>query len=223
MSLHVYTDVEQRSDEWFDLRCGRVTASTVGRLVTAKTLTVADNDDSRRFTSQLVAERITKTIDPTFMSDDMFRGVVEEPRAREHYSEHCAPAVECGFMLRQEAGWTLGLSPDGLVGTDGLLEIKSPRAKGHISTVIHNQVPTAYMPQLQAALLVSGRQWVDFVSWCAGEPMWPIRVYPDEHWHEAIVEAVTQFETRAQTQVDIYRARIKGLPPTERLDLEVVA
>jgi hypothetical protein len=222
MSLTEYRDIEQRSDEWYAIRCGIVTASAVGRLITTKTLAVADNDDSRRFTEQLVAERITGRVDPTFQNDDMFRGVVEEPRAREHYGEHCAPATECGFLLREEPGWKLGLSPDGLVGDDGLIEVKAPRAKGHIATVIADEVPPPYMPQLQAALLVSGRKWIDYISWCAGEPMWPIRVYPDERWHEAIVEAVTQFETRAQEAIDIYRTRTAGLPATERLELELI-
>jgi hypothetical protein len=121
-------------------------------------------------------------------------------------------------MVREEPGWKLGLSPDGLVGDDGLIEIKSPQAKTHVATVLNNEVPPQYMPQLQAALLVSGRDWVDFLSWCGGEPMWPIRVLPDQRWFDAITVAVAAFEMTARQMVHAYNEATAGLPATERLD-----
>jgi hypothetical protein len=67
-------------------------------------------------------------------------------------------------MRRDEDGWTLGYSPDGLVGDDGLIEIKAPRAKTHLRTILADEVPAHYMAQCQAGLLVTGRKWIDFVS-----------------------------------------------------------
>ena len=178
---------------------------------------VADNDTHRGLTTLLVAERITGWTDPTYVNADMWRGVECEPIARDIYSGHYQQATEVGFILRVEDGWQLGYSPDGLVGTDGLIEIKSPRAKTHLNTILADEVPAFYMPQLQAGLLVSGRDWIDFVSYVGGMPLWVKRVLPDPRWFEAIVAAVTRFETTAAEMVAAYEKATKGLPATERL------
>jgi putative phage-type endonuclease len=222
MTLHVYDDLEQGSDEWHDVRRGMVTASVVGRLITAKTIKAASNDDSRGLTALLAAERITGWTDSTYVNEDMWRGKIDEPRARDTYSEHYTPAVEVGFMVREDAGWRLGYSPDGLVGDDGLIEVKCPRAKGHIATIVRSEIPAHYMAQLQAGLLVSGRQWIDYISFCGGLPMWVQRVTPDERWHEAIVEAVTTCEAAIEEVVAQYRESVTGLPMTERMELVVI-
>ena len=183
-------------------------------------LSVAENDTSRGLTALLVAERITGWTDPTFQSYDMMRGVECEPIARDYYSGHHQQAVEVGFMLREEDGWTLGYSPDGLVGDDGLIEVKSPRAKTHLRTILADQVPPEYMPQLQAGLLVSGRAWIDFVSFVGGMPLWVKRVQPDSRWFDAIVAAATKFETTAAEMTAAYQKKTQGLPMTERLALD---
>jgi hypothetical protein len=217
VTLTVLDDLLQGSPEWHDQRRGIVTASVVGKLLTP-TGKVASNDYSRALTAQLVAERITGYTDPTFQSDDMIGGVNEEPRARFLYSERYAEARESGFMRRDEDGWTLGYSPDGLVGDDGLIEIKAPRAKKHVATVISGEVPAEHMPQIQAGLLVSGRQWLDFISFCGGLPMWVKRVYPDPRWFDAISQAAKQFETNAAEMAAAFEAAVEGLPATERID-----
>ena len=210
-------DVEQRSPEWFAARTGIVTASVVGKLLTP-TLKVADNDTARGVIAGLVAERITGTVEQTFMSDDMFRGVEHEPYARDIYSGHYQQAVECGFMRYDGDGWTLGYSPDGLVVDEGLVEIKCPRAKGHVSTILADKVPAYYMAQLQAGLLVSGRDWIDYVSFCAGLPLYVKRVTPDPAWHEAIVAACRKFETTADEMTAAYETATTDLPATERIN-----
>jgi hypothetical protein len=153
----------------------------------------------------------------------MLRGHEDEPRARDLYSEHYAPARESGFMVRREDSWTLGYSPDGLVGDDGLIEVKAPRAKKHLTTILSGEVPPEHMPQIQAGLLVSGREWLDFISFCGGMPMWVRRVLPDQRWFDAITEAVEQFETTAAEMVATYEAAVVGLPTTERLvEMEMI-
>lgn len=221
MTLHIFDNMEQRSPEWFEARCGIVTASVVGKLLTP-TLKVADNDTARGIIASLVAERITGTVEPTFTSDDMFRGIVHEPLARDAYSEHHEKAVECGFMRLDNDGWSLGSSPDGLVGDDGGIEVKCPRAKSHVLTILADEVPPFYTGQIQAALLVSGRKWWDYVSFCAGLPLYVKRVYPDPAWHEAITAAVASFETKAAEMVAAYEQATKNLPATERvIELEM--
>jgi putative phage-type endonuclease len=211
---------EQRSDEWYTARRGIVTASAVGKLLTP-TLKVADNDTARGLTAALVAERITGTVEPTFVNDDMWRGIEHEPYARDLYSGLYQQAVECGFMVRREDDWTLGYSPDGVVADEGLIEIKCPRAKAHVVTILTDAVPAYYMAQLQAGLLVTGRKWIDYVSFHAGLPLYVKRVHPDPAWQDALIAACRAFETNAAQMVAEYDQRAQTMPPTERLDFEI--
>jgi putative phage-type endonuclease len=220
MTLHELPDLEQGSEEWHAARRGIVTASVVGKLLTP-TLKVADNGYSRGLTVSLAAERITGWTEETPMTSDMWRGVECEPIARDAYSEHYAPVTELGFMRRDDGKWTLGYSPDGLVGDDGLIEIKSPRAKTHVRTILADEVPAHYMPQLQAGLLVSGRAWIDFVSFVGGMPLYVKRVEPDERWFDAITDACITFEANATRIVAEYQQRTKNMPMTERPDFEI--
>lgn len=223
MSLHIHDEIDQRTPEWFEQRRGMVTASVVGKLVTAKTVKVASNDESRGLCAQLTAERVNGwSDDPMFTSADMERGIEHEPVAREKYAERIdAPVKTVGFMVRDDWGYSIGYSPDALVGDDGLLEIKCPRAKGHLTTVVTGVVPAHHMAQLQCGLLVSGRKWIDFVSFCAGMPMFVKRVTPDPRWQEAIVEAVAAFEQASADLASAFFAAADGLPPTERIQLEI--
>lgn len=221
MTLEVFADVVQGSDQWHDQRRGMVTASAVGKLITNSTLKTASNDESRGLTALLVAERITGWTDPTFTTDDMYRGILCEPIAREAYAKHHAPVAEVGFMRRDEDGWVLGLSPDGLVGDDGLVEIKAPRAKTHIRTILAGEVPAQHIAQCQAALLVSGRDWLDFISFHGGLPLFVKRVLPDPKWFAAIEAACRAFEDTARAMVADYESRVVGLPMTERIDIDL--
>lgn len=224
MTLHVFTDLIQGTDEWLEARRGIVTASVVGQLVTPKTIKPASNDHSRALTAQLVAERITGWSEHPYVSHDMLRGSLDEPVARALYAEHYAPVVEVGFMVRDDWGFKIGYSPDGLVGDDGLIEIKSRRPKQHLSTILAGEVPAENMAQIQCGLLVSGRQWCDYISYCGGMPMWVKRVEPDPRWHEAILAAVEAFERTAAEMIARYEVAVAGFPMTERstYDMEVV-
>ena len=220
MTLTTYPDVIQGTPDWDDVRRGLVTASAVGALITA-TGKVAANEGSRTLTNLLVAERITGHTDPTYQSDDMLRGLMDESRATAKYAEHNGVEVaEMGFMTREIDGHHLGYSPDGLVGDDGLVEVKSRRQKKHLATILADAVPPENVVQLQAGLLVSGREWIDYISWCGGMPMWTKRVLPDPVLHVAIVEALAVFEENAARMLADYAARTKGLPATERINLD---
>ena len=222
MSLIELPDLIQGTDEWHDQRRGIVTASVVGKLLTS-TGKPANNETSRTLTAQLVAERITGWTDPVFVSDDMLRGHDDEPRAVDVYAEHHAPVTKVGFMVRDDLGLRVGYSPDGLVGDDGLIEVKSRRAKKQLQTILEDEVPAENMAQLQAGLLVSGREWVDYVSYCGGMPLYVKRVEPLLEWFDAIRDAVAAFEDAAAQMVADYEAATKGMPATERvIELEMV-
>ena len=222
MSLIELPDLIQGTDEWHDQRRGIVTASVVGRLLTS-TGKVASNDTSRTLVAQLVAERITGWTDPVYVSDDMLRGHDDEPRAVDVYAEHFAPVTATGFMVRDDWGFSIGYSPDGLVGTDGLIEVKSRRAKKQLQTILDDAVPAENMAQIQCGLLVSGRVWCDYVSYCGGMPLYVKRVYGDPNWFDAIVAAVTSFELAASLMTEQYEAATAGLPATERIvEMEMI-
>jgi hypothetical protein len=223
MSLREYPELIQGTDEWHEQRRGMVTASVVGQLITAAKLQPANNMESRALTALLVAERITGWVDPTYVGDDMIRGWTDEPTALETYAKHYAPVATTGFMVRDDWGFEIGYSPDGLVGDDGQIECKSRRPKKHLQTILAGEVPSENMPQIQCGLLVSGRKWCDYLSFCGGMPIYPIRVEADERWHTAILAAVTAFEQAAAEMTAQYLTAVAGLPMTERtVEMEMV-
>lgn len=182
---------------------------------------VANNDTSRAVVLTLAAERIAGWTEDFPMTSDMWRGVEAESFARDVYSGHFAEAREIGFMIREEDVWRLGYSPDGLVGDDGLIEIKAPRAKTHVRTILADEVPAHYMAQCQAGLLVSGRKWLDFVSYVGGMPLYVTRVYPEPLWFDAITAACIAFEESVAQIVADYEHRVADMPQTERIDFNL--
>lgn len=216
MTLTTYAELEQGSQEWLDARCGLLTASTIGKLITPSTLKVADNETSRGLTMTLAAERITGHVDYVHPTADMTRGSTDEPYARQYYADHFAPVEELGFMVLERDGIKLGFSPDGLVGADGIIEIKSRKPKEQLSTVLAGRPPAYNVAQLQTALYVTGRDWLDYVSFSAGLPLWVQRVYPDKRWFAAIEDAAASFEINVFNMINNFSAATKGMPATER-------
>lgn len=221
--LTIHHTITQGTDEWHDQRRGIVTASAVGKLLTETTGKPARNDYSRALTLTLAAERITGWTEPTYVTADMQRGIDDEPIARALYAEHYADVYETGFMVEDQWGFDIGYSPDGLVGEEGLIEIKSRRAKTQLDTILKDEVPQENMAQLQCGLLVSGREWIDYVSYCAGMPLYVERVTPStDWWFPRILAAVEKFEAEVADIVATYRNNTKNLMPTERYDLDIV-
>lgn len=219
MSLTVYRELVQGSEAWINARAGILTASVVGQLITPGKIQLSKSDTARSVMENLLAERITGHVDEIPMSMDMERGVLDEPYARDLYAEHTGQQVdEIGFMVKDENGWRLGYSPDGLVGDDGLIEIKSRKPKIHLRTILDDRVPPANMAQLQTGLLVSGREWIDYISYAGGWPLYVKRVYPDQQWREAIGEAVDAYETFADLMTETYKTRTEGAPIAPRID-----
>lgn len=218
MAITIHRDFVQGSDEWHAARCGLLTASEM-KLIITPTLKVADNDKSRAHLFELLAQRITSYVEPSYVSDDMLRGMEDEILARQLYAERFEPVEEAGFVTNDEWGFTLGCSPDALVGSDGLLEIKSRRQKFQVNTIIDGVMPADYAIQVQTELLVTDRKWCDFVSYCGGLPMIVIRVYPNMEIQMAIVEAAAKFEEKLAEKHAAYDNELKintRLVPTER-------
>ena len=218
-----YPEMIQGSDEWHAVRCGLLTASEVKLILTPK-LKIADNEKTRTHLWELLAQRISGYTEPTYIGEAMMRGKEDEIYARIAYSEHYGEVEEAGFITNDAWGFTLGYSPDGLVGNDGLLECKSRRQAYQISTVvenvIENTIPEEYVLQCQTGLLVTGRKWLDFISYSGGLPMAVIRVNPDPVIQDAIIAAATAFEAKLAEKLAIYKQAVASpeyrLIPTER-------
>lgn len=218
MTITYHRDLVQGSDEWHAARCGMLTASEM-RLIITPTLKVASNEKERAHLFELLAQRVTGYVEPSYVSDDMLRGREDEIEARALYAERYAPVEECGFVVNDRWGFRIGYSPDGLVGSDGLIECKSRRQKYQVETIVSGAMPDDYMIQAQTGMLVAERQWLDFVSYSGGLPMATIRVYPDARIQEAILVAAESFEERLSVRLKQYREALAGkarLIPTER-------
>jgi putative phage-type endonuclease len=155
-------DIVQGTAEWFAARAGKVTAS---RLADMLARTQKDWGASRRnYAAELVVERLTGIKAGIYVNSDMQWGLDQEPHARNAYAFlQDAEVLEVGFVDHPTISMT-GASPDGLVGTDGLLEIKCPNTANHISTLLNGDIREKYILQMQWQIACTERQWCDFVS-----------------------------------------------------------
>lgn len=226
MAITYHHDIVQGTQQWLDIRLGLLTASEMCRIITPSTLKAAANDEMRAHVYEIAAQRISQYVEPAYVGDDMLRGQEDEIDARDLYRERYGPTEECGFITNDEFGFKIGYSPDGLVGDDGLIEIKSRRQHFQVETTIKGVVPTKHAIQVQTGLLVSRRNWCDFVSYSAGLPMDVITAEPIAEFQEAIVAAATAFEAKVADAIEAYHAAVKrrGLAPTERrLERELIS
>lgn len=220
MTLTVYSadDIPQGSDTWRQARAGIVTASVVGKLLTASGK-VANNETSRALTDTLIAERITQRADFTPPTRDMMRGTLLEPYARAEYEKHYGPVEQIGFARRDEDFYTLGASPDGLIGTSGGIEIKCPRERTHLDILRAENVPAHYLPQIHACMHVLDRDWWQYVSYAPGLPLFTKRVHRDDKWDRLLVEACSNFQITSDTDMWNYQEHVLNkYPPTDYFD-----
>ena len=213
--MTIYTELEQGTDAWVAARCGVLTASQIGKLITPK-LQVADNDTSRGLALTIAAERITGRVEYLHPTFDMIRGTEDEPVARSVYAENFAPVEEVGFITRELDGITVGFSPDGLVDSTGLIEIKSRKPKEHLKAIVVGQPPAENMAQMMTGLWVTGRSWCDYVAFSGGLPLWVHRIEPDPAWFAVIEAAARAFEITVADIIKRYTTATKGLPMTQR-------
>lgn len=216
--MKYHTDLIQGSDEWLAARRGILTASEM-KLIVTPTLKAASNDKERAHLYELTAQNISGYVEPHYVSDDMLRGQTDEVEARIKYEEKFAPVKDMGFITNDKWGFTLGYSPDGLVGDRGAIECKSRRQKFQIETILKGEVPEEYMIQIQTGILVAELDWIDFVSYSGGLPMKTIRVFPDTKYQDAIIDAARVFYDKMGAFIKQYQhivATDDKLIPTER-------
>jgi putative phage-type endonuclease len=155
--------MEQRSEEWFAQRRGKVTASRIGDILA--TIRNGNWAASRKnYAAQLVTERLTNKDPEPFTNEAIEWGIAQEAPAREAYTKATGSAVEeVGFVNHPTMEFA-GASPDGLIGEDGLLEIKCPTTATHIERLLGADIPESYRLQMFWQMACTGRKWCDFVS-----------------------------------------------------------
>ena len=179
------TDVQQGSEEWKTLRLGKITASRVSQVM---------GKSRQNFLAIIAAERISKQAE-SFTNAAIQWGIDTEPFAREAYeARNGVKVVQVGFCLHPTIK-DAGASPDGLVGDDGLIEIKCPNTSTHVGTLIDQKAPTKYIPQIQFQMACTGRQWCDFVSFDPRieQSFFQIRVERDSEYIEKMEKEVSEF------------------------------
>jgi len=182
---------EQYSPEWWAERLAHPTSSQYSKIVTSK------GEPSKQRTAymhELAAERLTGKQEDTFISIAMQKGSERESLSRQVYEmENEVEVVQVGLCISDCGRW--GASPDGLVGDDGLVELKNPLGKTQVERLLtlEPKLPTAYIQQVQGQLLVTGRLWCDFVSYVPGLPLFTLRVYRDSIFCDKLEAALIEF------------------------------
>ena len=218
MSTVIYhTDIEQGTDEWLKVRLGIVTASEVCNLITPKGK-ACKGEKVQMYACNKAAEREYGFLEDHYESFDMMRGHFQEGIAREVYNDNYEPVRECGFITNTINGVKIGASPDGLT-LEGGIEIKSRLAKFQIKTIILDEVPAEYMNQIQFLLLITGRDWFDFVQYSNGLPLFVKRVLPDPVRQAEIMDALIKFEQIVVDMQATYKENTAKLIPTERVEM----
>ncbi|MBQ9619749.1 MAG: YqaJ viral recombinase family protein [Neisseriaceae bacterium] len=194
--------MEQRTAEWHKARCGKVTASRINAV-----MNILKNGDSgaerRKYIGQLICERLTGEPTPHFENEAMRHGTETEPQARNAYVLKTAHLVdEVGFIEHPSIP-NAGASPDGLIGEDGLIEIKCPETYTHIETLKTGEIKQDYIYQMQWQMACTGRKWCDFVSYDNRLPekmqMFIKRINRDENLIERIAKEVMAINKEIET------------------------
>jgi putative phage-type endonuclease len=197
--------VEQGTPEWHELRRGKVTASRVADIL-AKTKT-GPSASRQNYLIELALQRITKTIEPSYINAAMEWGTQTEPQARVAYEVNTHNFVDQVAFIDHPTIKNFGCSPDGLVGLDGLIEIKCPNSATHWDYFKYKRPPQKYVIQMQAQMAVTGAKWCDFVSF---DPRMPersqllvVNVPRDDAFIAEMEAEIKQFLEEVETEVKL--------------------
>ena len=174
----IYWELEQRSDEWFEKRLGIPTASSFDKIITPSGKASSQAED---YANTLVAEWLMSAPVDIGQNYWMQRGAELEDEAVAAYEfEHDMDTQTVGFVATDD-GW-IGASPDRMVADDGIVEVKCPAPHTHIGYLLKGELPGGYRAQVQGQLMVTERQWCDWISYHPDMPMVVVRVYRDEEY-----------------------------------------
>lgn len=199
-------ECEQGGEDWLLYRAGIATSSKFAVVLAKGKGKGEDSQGRAKYMRQLCAERITDRPATTYTNKHMERGRVMEAEARESYAfERDLVPELVGFMRRDDV--RAGASPDSLIDTNGLCEIKTKIEDLQIEVLDRGEVPSCHIAQLQGQLWISLREWVDFVSYWPGLPLFVKRVYRDERYIAELAAAVREFNE----ELDALEERIRAM------------
>ena len=203
--------MEQKSPEWFAARLGRVTASRVADVVAKTKSGYSASRDN--YMAQLVIERLTNKQEESYSNDFMDWGNLQEPFARAAYEAATNVLVDEVGMITHPRIEMSGASPDGLVGDDGLVEIKCPKTATHIETLLSKTVPGKYNIQMQWQMACTDRSWCDFVSFDPRMPeglqMFLKRVPRDDALIKTLEDEVIKFLKEVDAKLEQLTNQLK--------------
>lgn len=204
-------DVVQGSDAWFAMRRGKVTASRVSDIMARTKSGFAASREN--YKSELVLEILTGTTATGFVSEAMKWGTEKEPEARAAYAQTIfEPVTEISFVDHPLLSGA-GCSPDGLVGDDGLVEIKCPTTSTFLDIFLNEGIPLKWMTQMQFQLSCTGRKWCDFVCYDPrmpeGAQLFVKRVERDELFIKTMEEVIGTFIKELNDTVHQVKAKIE--------------
>lgn len=190
-------DCEQRSDAWFAARCGSLGASAIADALTKSKDGKSFGATSANLRAKLVVERLTGIQEDSFKSAAMQYGIDNEDAARIAYEAYAGVFVEQVGLIKHPTINGTHASPDGLVGDDGLIEIKCPNSLTHMEAIKYQNIPTKYLYQMQWQMRCADRQWCDFVSFDPRMPevlqLWVKRVERDNQLIAKLEADVIEF------------------------------
>lgn len=191
-------DVEQNSPEWFAVRCGVPSASNFDKLITTKG---EPSKQAQKYLYALAAEKLSGIKEEGFQSKAMLKGIETEAEAVAYYELTRGVDVQpVGFVLHESERY--GASPDRLVGSEGLLELKCPLPSSHVSYLLENNLYQDYMQQVQGQLLVTGRKWCDLMSYSRGLKPLIVRVERDEAFLSKLQSIIETFCNELEKTVE---------------------
>ena len=203
--------MEQKSPEWFAARLGKATGSRIAEIV-AKTKS-GDSASRGNYMAQLVIERLTNKQEESYSNDFMDWGNLQEPFARAAYEAATNVLVDEVGMITHPRIEMSGASPDGLVGDDGLVEIKCPKTATHIETLLSKTVPGKYNIQMQWQMACTDRSWCDFVSFDPRMPeglqMFLKRVPRDDALIKTLEDEVIKFLKEVDAKLEQLTNQLK--------------
>lgn len=180
---------EQGTPEWDNLRLGVVTASEFDTVL-ASGRGGAPSVTRRKYMLKLIGERLTGVAAPGYSNEHMERGKVMEAEARDLYAMvQGVEPFQIGFMRRGD----VGASPDSLIDTMGISEIKTKLPHLHLEVLLANEMPAEHKPQVQGQLMVGEKEWCDFVSYWPGLPIFIKRIYRDEDYIKKLEKGIEDF------------------------------
>jgi len=196
--------MEQRTPEWYQSRLGKVTASRVSDVI-AKTKS-GYSASRANYMAELLCERLTGSVGVTYSNAAMEWGIVTEPQAIAAYEGTVGDLVEkVGFVPHSSIEMS-GASPDGLIGEDGLIEVKCPNTATHVDTLLNATIPAKYIAQMQWQMACTGRKWCDFVSYDPRMPekmqLFVKRLDRDDTYIGELEKEVSSFLAELENQVN---------------------